>query len=26
VLSLPVHPMLDGKELAYICDTINRVG
>lgn len=26
VLSLPVHPLLDGKELAYICDTINRVG
>jgi perosamine synthetase len=26
VLSLPVHPMLDGKELAHICDTINRVG
>jgi perosamine synthetase len=26
VLSLPVHPMLDGKELAYICDTVNRVG
>lgn len=26
VLSLPVHPMLDGKELAYICETINRVG
>ncbi len=26
VLSLPVHPMLDGKELAYICDAINRVG
>ena len=25
VLSLPVHPLLDGKELAYICDTINRV-
>jgi len=26
VLSLPVHPMLDQKELAYICDAINRVG
>jgi len=25
VLSLPVHPALDGKELAYICDTINKV-
>jgi perosamine synthetase len=25
VMSLPVHPLLDGKELAYICDTINRV-
>lgn len=25
VLSLPVHPALDGRELAYICDTINRV-
>ena len=25
VLSLPVHPLLDAKELAYICDTINRV-
>ena len=25
VLSLPVHPLLDGKELAFICDTINRV-
>ncbi len=25
VLSLPVHPMLDQKELAYICETINRV-
>jgi len=25
VLSLPVHPMLDQKQLAYICDTINRV-
>jgi perosamine synthetase len=25
VLSLPVHPMLDQKDLAYICDTINRV-
>lgn len=25
VLSLPVHPLLDSKELAYICDTINRV-
>ncbi len=25
VLSLPVHPLLDGKEIAYICDTINRV-
>lgn len=26
VLSLPVHPLLDGKELAYICEMINRVG
>lgn len=26
VLSLPVHPLLDAKELAYICETINRVG
>jgi perosamine synthetase len=25
VLSLPVHPLLDQKEIAYICDTINRV-
>ena len=25
VLSLPVHPLLDQKELTYICDTINRV-
>jgi perosamine synthetase len=25
VLSLPVHPLLDQKEVAYICDTINRV-
>lgn len=25
VLSLPVHPLLDKKQLAYICDTINRV-
>jgi perosamine synthetase len=25
VLSLPVHPLLDQKELVYICDTINRV-
>ena len=25
VLSLPVHPALDGKELAYICDMINKV-
>ncbi|MEN6444045.1 MAG: DegT/DnrJ/EryC1/StrS family aminotransferase [Methanoregula sp.] len=25
VLSLPVHPLLDGKELAFICDTINKV-
>ena len=25
VLSLPVHPLLDQKELAYICDAINRV-
>jgi perosamine synthetase len=25
VLSLPVHPLLDAKELAYICDTINKV-
>ncbi len=25
VLSLPVHPLLDQKELKYICDTINRV-
>jgi len=26
VLSLPVHPMLDNRELTYICDTINVVG
>jgi perosamine synthetase len=25
VLSLPVHPSLDSRELAYICETINRV-
>ena len=25
VLSIPVHPLLDQKELAYICDSINRV-
>ena len=25
VLSLPVHPLLDQKELAYIADTVNRV-
>ena len=25
VLSLPVHPLLDQKEVAYICDTINTV-
>lgn len=25
VMSLPVHPLLDQKELDYICDTINRV-
>nr|WP_321506980.1 DegT/DnrJ/EryC1/StrS family aminotransferase [uncultured Methanoregula sp.] len=25
VLSLPVHPLLDQKELAYICETINKV-
>lgn len=25
VMSLPVHPLLDQKELEYICDTINRV-
>lgn len=25
VLSLPVHPLLDQKELQVICDTINRV-
>jgi len=25
VLSIPVHPLLDQKELAYICDAINRV-
>lgn len=25
VISLPVHPLLDQKELSYICDTINRV-
>jgi perosamine synthetase len=25
VLSLPVHPLLDSRELAYICDAINRV-
>jgi hypothetical protein len=24
-LSIPVHPLLDQKELAYICDAINRV-
>jgi perosamine synthetase len=25
VLSIPVHPLLDQKELAYICDVINEV-
>jgi perosamine synthetase len=25
VLSIPVHPLLDQKELAYICDAINQV-
>ena len=25
VLSIPIHPLLDQKELAYICDAINRV-
>jgi perosamine synthetase len=25
VLSIPVHPLLDQKELAYICDAINLV-
>ncbi len=25
VLSLPVHPSLDTKDLAYICETINKV-
>ena len=25
VISLPVHPLLDTKELGYICDTINRI-
>jgi dTDP-4-amino-4,6-dideoxygalactose transaminase len=25
VLSIPVHPLLDQKELAYICEAINRV-
>jgi len=25
VLSIPVHPLLDQKELAYICESINRV-
>jgi len=25
VLSIPVHPLLDQKELSYICDAINRV-
>ena len=25
VLSLPVHPLLDQKELAYICEVINQV-
>lgn len=25
VLSLPVHPSLTGEQLAYICETINRV-
>lgn len=25
VISLPVHPLLDAKDLAYICETINRV-
>lgn len=26
VLSLPVHPLVSTKELAYICETINQVG
>jgi dTDP-4-amino-4,6-dideoxygalactose transaminase len=25
VLSIPVHPLLDQKELAYVCDVINKV-
>ena len=25
VLSLPVHPLLDTKDLAYVCETINKV-
>ena len=25
VLSLPVHPLLDQKELAYICEVVNQV-
>jgi perosamine synthetase len=25
VLSIPVHPLLDQKELAFICDSINQV-
>jgi perosamine synthetase len=25
ILSLPVHPLLDNKELAYICEVINQV-
>jgi perosamine synthetase len=25
VISLPVHPLLDAKDLTYICETINRV-
>jgi perosamine synthetase len=25
VLSIPVHPLLDQKELSYICEVINRV-
>jgi perosamine synthetase len=25
VLSLPVHPSLDTKDLAYVCETINKV-
>ncbi|MDD1694850.1 MAG: DegT/DnrJ/EryC1/StrS family aminotransferase [Methanoregula sp.] len=25
VLSLPVHPLLEQRQLAYICDTINKV-